>query len=80
MLLTLFKRMCFFFPFVKQCLETEEIEMTWSQPIIVRECISKNRTCISRHVKGLKRFKPNLTSVKKQRKLWIVAVFLFVNV
>ena len=37
MLLTLFKRKCFY-PLIKQFLETE---MTWSQPIIVRECISK---------------------------------------
>ena len=29
-----------FFPLFKQFLETE---MTWSQPIIVRECISKNQ-------------------------------------
>ena len=28
------------FPLFKQCLETE---MTWSQPIIVRECIFKNQ-------------------------------------
>ena len=39
MLLTLFKRKCFF-PLFKQVLETE---ITWSQPIIVRECISKNQ-------------------------------------
>ena len=37
--LTLFKRKCFF-PLFKQFLETE---MTWSQLIIVRECISKNQ-------------------------------------
>ena len=39
MLLTLFKRKCFF-PFLRQVLETE---MTWSQPILVRKCISKNQ-------------------------------------
>ena len=40
MLLTLFKRQCFFFPLVKQFLETE---MTWSQSIVVRECNSENQ-------------------------------------
>ena len=39
MFLTLYKRKCFF-PLFKQLLETE---MTWSQPIIVRECISKKQ-------------------------------------
>ena len=39
MFLTLLKRKCIF-PLFKQYLETE---MTWSQPIIVRECISKNQ-------------------------------------
>ena len=39
MLLTLFKRKCFF-PLYKQFSETE---MTWSQTIIVKECISKNQ-------------------------------------
>ena len=39
MLLTLFKKKCFFSLF-KQFLKTE---MTWSQPIIIRECISKNQ-------------------------------------
>ena len=39
MLLTLFKRKCFF-PVYKQFLETE---MTWGQTIIVKECISKNQ-------------------------------------
>ena len=44
MLLMLFKRKSFFLLF-KQFLETE---MTWSQPIIVRECISKNQNlCIA---------------------------------
>ena len=37
MLLTLFKQK-YVFPLFKQFLETE---MTWSQPIIVRECFSK---------------------------------------
>ena len=39
MLLTLFKLKCFF-PLYKQFSETE---MTWSQTIIVKECISKNQ-------------------------------------
>ena len=39
MLLTLYKRKCFF-PLFKQFLETE---MTYRQPIIERECISKNQ-------------------------------------
>ena len=39
MFLTLFKKKCFVSLF-KQFLETE---MTWSQPIIIRECISKNQ-------------------------------------
>ena len=38
-LLTLFKWQCFF-PLFKQFLETE---MTWSQPIILRECIFENQ-------------------------------------
>ena len=38
MFLALFKRKSFF-PLIKQFSETE---MTWSQPIIVRECISNN--------------------------------------
>ena len=33
-------KMAVFFPLFKQFLETE---MTWSQPIIVRECIFKNQ-------------------------------------
>ena len=33
------QRKCFF-PLFKQFIETE---MTWNQPIIVRECISKNQ-------------------------------------
>ena len=49
--------------------------MTWSQPIIIRECILKNRTYVSHHVKGYKWNEPNLT-FKKQRKLWIITVFL----
>ena len=40
MLLTLFKRKCFLFLCLMQFLETE---MTLSQPIIVRECTSKNQ-------------------------------------
>ena len=40
MLLTLSKRQCFFSLCLKQFLETE---MTWSQPLIVRECIFKNQ-------------------------------------
>ena len=41
---TLSKRHCFF-PLFKQFRKTE---MTWSQPIIVRECIVKNRNlCFS---------------------------------
>ena len=40
MLLTLSKRQRFFFPLFKQFLETG---MTWSQPIIVRECIFINQ-------------------------------------
>ena len=44
MLLTLFKWKCFF-PLVKQFLETE---MTWSQPIIVRECIFKKSELVFR--------------------------------
>ena len=48
MLLTLFKR-SFFFPLFKQFLETE---ITWSQPIIVRECISKNQNlCFASRLK-----------------------------
>ena len=39
MILTLFKRQRFF-PLFKEFLETE---MTWIQPIIVRECIFKNQ-------------------------------------
>ena len=39
LLLTLSNWQCFF-PLFKQFLETE---MTWSQPIIVRECIFKNQ-------------------------------------
>ena len=40
------KRQCFF-PLFKQFLETG---MTWSQPIIVRECIFKNqRLCFALH-------------------------------
>ena len=71
MLLTMSKRQCVF-PLFKQFLGTE---MTWSQTIIVRECISRVRIYVSRHVKGLKRNKPNLTSIKKQRKLWLITVF-----
>ena len=71
MLSTLSKRQCFF-PLFKQFLETA---ITWSQPIIVRECIFKNQTYVSRHVKGLKWNKPNLTPIKKQRKLWIITLF-----
>ena len=41
MLLTLFKRQCCF-PLFKHFLETK---MTWSQPIIVRECIF-NLSCV----------------------------------
>ena len=41
--LTLFKRKRFF-PLFKQILETK---MTWSQPIIVREGISKNQNLCS---------------------------------
>ena len=40
MILTLSKRQCIF-PLFKQFLE---IEMTWTQPIIVRECIFKNQS------------------------------------
>ena len=39
MILTLSKRQCVF-PLFKQFLETE---MTWDQPIIVRQCIFKNQ-------------------------------------
>ena len=60
------------FPLFKQFLGTV---MTWSQTVIVRECIFKIRTYVSRHVKGLKRNKLNLTSIKKQRKLWLITIF-----
>ena len=46
LLLTLSKWQCLFHLF-KQLLETE---MTWSQPIIVRECIFKNQNlCFASH-------------------------------
>ena len=49
------------FPSFKQFLETE---MTWSQPIIVIECILKKiRTYVSRDAKWLKR---NKTKFKRQ--------------
>ena len=48
MLLTLFKRKCVFL-----CLSNFlETEITWSQPIIVRNTFPKIRTCVSRHVNG----------------------------
>ena len=47
----------------KQFLETE---MTWSQPIIVRDVFSRIRTYVSLRVKGYKGNKPILTSIKKQ--------------
>ena len=72
MLSTLSKRQCFF-PLFKQFLETE---MAWSQPIIVRECIFKNQNLCLRHVKGKMPNKTNLTSIKKQRKLWIKTIFI----
>ena len=65
MLSTLSKRQCFFLLF-KHFLETE---ITWNQPIIVHNAFSKIRSYVSCHMKGLKQNKPNLSSIKKQRKL-----------
>ena len=48
MILTLSKRQCCF-PLIKQFLETE---ITWGQPIIVRECIFKNQNlCFARRLR-----------------------------
>ena len=43
MILTLSKRQCFFFFFFALFKQFLEIEMTWGQPIIVREFIFKNK-------------------------------------
>ena len=54
--------------------------MTWSQPIIEREWIIKSRSVCFASRYMVKAELLSLTSIKEQRKLWIITDFFFVNV
>ena len=74
MLSSLYKRPCFF-PLFKQFLETE---LTWeSTNHYKRMPFQESELMFCVTLKGKSGInKINLTSIKKQRKLWIITVFL----